>query len=156
MAKAFAARYSGRCARTGHDYPIGTMIVKVADKSYAIAPGAHVAEWCRVRIAEYQGRPAVEKDVDLARPLYCACSKDMPGFDPEKPETGNAFVRDGDTLHCPYCGRTGEILPPAPPVKIAPETKTCWECGCSRTYHEVRAAGGDWNDGGPGECYCGC
>lgn len=36
--------------------------------------------------------------------------------------------------------------------------KQCWECGCLRTYAEVAANDGDWNEsvGGAGECYCGC
>jgi hypothetical protein len=31
------------------------------------------------------------------------------------------------------------------------ETKQCWECGCSFTYHDARSNGGDWQDS-----YCGC
>lgn len=31
------------------------------------------------------------------------------------------------------------------------DTKQCWECGRSFTYHDARSNGGDWSDS-----YCGC
>ena len=60
------------------------------------------------------------------------------------------FVREGDILTCPECGKTG-VIQPKPVYK--PETKRCWECGCEFTYAECRRNGGDWNENGG---YCGC
>lgn len=41
--------------------------------------------------------------------------------------------------------------PPQPVRRPDEPTLTCWECGCSFTYRECKANGGDWN-----ESYCGC
>lgn len=153
------AKYEGKCARTGRNYPAGTEIVKGASGKWEIDQNAHVADFRRIELAplapEFGGAPGadpVTRSMDLNRPIFCSCSKSRPGFNEKDESTYIRFAVQGNALTCPHCGRTGRILPPAPPPP--PETKRCWECGAERTYAEVKRAGGEWNENGG--CYCGC
>lgn len=148
------AKYDGTCAETGRRYDAGTKIEKTATGKWKIA--GEVVEMRSVRInplaVEFGGDGVTVKTskTNVAIPMWCSCIRSRPDFDIENEAMRSEaeFVREGDSITCPRCGRTGEILPKETPK---PEVRTCWECGCEFTYADCKRNDGDWGDN-----YCGC
>jgi hypothetical protein len=108
------ARFGGTCARTGRNYKAGAEIIKGAS-GWELAGSASSAygEYVTIRLdaAEPGGEP-VQTGGYTNQPIVCVCCKKLPGFDKDKPETYSqcVFVRTGNDLLCPNCGRKGKIV----------------------------------------------